>query len=264
MLEIGEQRALIRLLLLRLRPPFDTGQADRAGASTPPAPGANRTHHARGSDGNYFLAALLPAILLSSAALFRAGQARPRLLGAAFACLPAFALFQAGYACMSGGWTPGTRPFDLDLGRNWKGLRQTRPGVLERAGLGLIGARLQAEPDSVRSVGYAQEPASFWLPGRFEHLRTIAYSRPEYVGGMEGFLAFVRAQRIDYLIMPLRPDVETETDIAPAVRKAALAMAALPEVERLEDRDYAMLDLRAWREASARDEGPASLRAPPR
>lgn len=218
-------------------------------------------YHARGSDGNYFLAALLPAILLSSTALFRHGQAGRLPLAAAFACLPAFALFQAGYAFMSGGWTPGTRALDLELGRTWKGQRETRPGVLASAGLTAIGDRLRAEPDAVRSVGYVQEPASFWLPGRFEHLRTISYSRAEFVDDPDQFLAYLREQRIDYLILPLQQGPEAD-DVAPAVSEAAHALRSLPEVERIEDRAYAMLDLRAWRTHSTPRAAGGNLRAP--
>ena len=202
-------------------------------------------YHVRGSDGNYFLAAVLPAIVLSVAALFRHGGARPRLLATAFACLPAFALFQGGYAFLSGGWIPGTRAFDVKLGRNWKGLREARPAILARAGLGAIGAHLRAEPDSVRAVGYVEEPASFWLPGRFEHLTTIAYSRPGYVADADAFLAFLREQRIDYLIVSLHPG---KAD-SPAVREVARMLARQPLVGRLEDRTYEMFALRAWREA---------------
>ena len=221
-------------------------------------------YHVRGSDGNYFLAALLPAILLSAAALFRRGEARPRLLAVAFACLPAFALFQASYSFTSAAWVPGTRAFDFELGRSWKGLRKARPGILASAGLGAIGAKLSEEPDSVRVVGYAQEPASFWLPGRFEYLRTISFSRPEYFADVASFLAFLREQRIDFLIMPLRPDEEPYPGIAAAVQEAARAFTAMPEVERLEDRAYAMFDLRTWRERVARGADAGSLRAPRR
>ncbi len=209
-------------------------------------------YHARGSDGNYFLYALLPAILLSAGALFRAGASRPLVLIAALACLPAFAAFQAGYAFISGGWTPGTRAFDFDLGRNWKGLRKQRPGVLAAAGLGAIGTRLQAEPDSARSVGYAHEPASFWLPGRFEHLATIGFSRPEYLADRDAFIGFLRAQSIRFLVLPLPGARESDDEVAPAVRAAWRLLEALPAVERIEDRDYTMLDLRGWLEAEAR------------
>lgn len=219
-------------------------------------------YHVRGSDGNYFLAALLPAILLSATALFRHGEARPRLLAAAFACLPVFALFQASYSFTSAAWVPGTRAFDLELGRSWKGLRELQSKTLAAAGLGTIGARLREEPDSVRVVGYAREPASFWLPGRFEYLRTIAFSRPAYLADARSFLGFLRDQRIDFLIMPLRPDMEDDPGIAPAVHEAALALAAMPGVERLEDRSYAMFDLRSWREAAMRDAAAGNLRAP--
>lgn len=72
---------------------------------------------ARGSDGNYFLAALLPGLLLAAnATLSRVrGVARTAVL----ACIPAFALFQAAYAFASAGWATGTRAFDFDLARNW-------------------------------------------------------------------------------------------------------------------------------------------------
>jgi hypothetical protein len=170
-------------------------------------------------------------------------------------------LFQASYSFTSAAWVPGTRAFDLELGRSWKGLRDVQSRTLAAAGLGAIGARLREEPDSVRAVGYAREPASFWLPGRFEYLRTIAFSRPEYFSDVASFLAFLRDQRIDFLIMPLRADMEDDPGIAPAVHEATLAFAAMPGVERLEDRSYAMFDLRSWREAEMRDAA-GSLRAP--
>ena len=219
-------------------------------------------YHARGSDGNYFLHALLPAILLSATALLRAAASRPRVLVAALACLPAFAAFQAGYAFISGGWTPGTRAFDVEFGRNWKGLRTQRPGVLAAAGLGVIGARLQAEPDAARSVGYAREPASFWLPGRFEHLVTIGFSRPEYLADRDAFIGFLRAQSIRFLILPLPDAREPDDEVAPAVRAAWRLLAAQPTVERIDDRDYAMLDLRGWLEAEAGDVRADTRRAP--
>ncbi|MFI4971005.1 MAG: hypothetical protein ACHP7D_12440, partial [Lysobacterales bacterium] len=89
----------------------------------------------RGSDGNYFLAALLPAILVGATAAFTRLAATPRALAVALACLPAFALFQASYAFVSAGWWPGTRTFDLDLSRNWHDTRRARWGKLEYAGM---------------------------------------------------------------------------------------------------------------------------------
>ena len=219
-------------------------------------------YHVRGSDGNYFLAALLPAILLAAAALYRHGAHQPRLLAVVSVCLPAFVLFQASYAFFSAAWVPGTRAFDFELGRNWKSLHEVRPVALAEAGLGAIGERLRAEPDGVRSVGYAQEPATFWLPGRYEYLLSIGYARPEYVSSVAGFVGFLREQRIDYLILPRRPDQDAAEFVAPAVREAAGMLAASPGVERFDERDYTLYALRDWR-AAARSSLPERLRAAP-
>ncbi|NCT68852.1 MAG: hypothetical protein GXC76_14600 [Rhodanobacteraceae bacterium] len=201
-------------------------------------------YHARGSDGNYFLAALLPAILLASGAAFTRLATAPRAFALALACVPAFALFQAAYAFASAGWTPGTRTFDGVLNRNWHDTRPLRWKTLEQAGLARIGAYLKAAPGVPRAVGYAAEPASFWLPARFEHLQTVAYSRPEYVDDEARFLQFLRAQRIAYLILP-RPDTPQAARVTPAVLAAARQLQADPAVQRVEDRDYVLLDLSA-------------------
>jgi hypothetical protein len=67
----------------------------------------------RGGDGNYFLAGLVPGILLAANAAFARSEDSTRR--AMLACLPAFALFQATYSFVSAGWTPGTRAFDVVL-----------------------------------------------------------------------------------------------------------------------------------------------------
>jgi hypothetical protein len=208
----------------------------------------------RGSDGNYFLAALLPAILVSAAAAFRRLANAPRAFAIALACLPAFALFQASYAFVSAGWWPGTRTFDLDLVRSWHDTRPLRWGKLEYAGLARIGEYLKQAPGRPRAVGYAQEPASFWLPARFEHLGSIRYWRPEYVDDPQRFLQFLRDQRIDYLILP-KADVPKElAGVTPAVRDAAESLGADADVRRIDDRNYLLLDLSARHHRELADE----------
>ncbi|MBN8728759.1 MAG: hypothetical protein J0H15_13800 [Xanthomonadales bacterium] len=203
-------------------------------------------YHVRGSDGNYFLAALLPAILVAATAAFTRLASAPRVFAIALACVPAFAMLQATYAFASAGWTAGTRSFDLRLDRHWHDTRRLRWEKLEAAGLERIGRYLKAAPGHPRAVGHAKEPASFWLPARFEHLSTISYSRPEYIDDSRRFLQFLRAERIDYLILPRADAAREHGSVAPAVRAAAGMLETAPGVRRIEDRDYVLLDLSAW------------------
>lgn len=203
-------------------------------------------YHVRGSDGNYFLAALLPAILVSATALFRAVANAPRAFAAALACLPAFALFHAGYSFVSAGWWPGTRSFDFDLGRSWQDTRQLRWQKLQAAGLARIGEYLKRQPGLARAVGYAAEPASFWLPARFEHIVTISFSHWDYAYDPQRFIDFLAEQSIDYVILPRAGAPEPVAPaLQPSMTAAAATLQADPAVRRVEDRDYFLLDLSA-------------------
>jgi hypothetical protein len=197
----------------------------------------------RGSDGNYFLGALLPAIVVAAAAAFaRLADAR-RVFTVALACLPAFALFQAAYSFASASWVTGTRAFDLDLTRSWKDSRRERWERLQYAGLETIGRYLKEQDGLTRSVGYVAEPVSFLLPSRFEYLPTISYSRPEYFTTPEQFAAFLRAQHIGYLILPQRPLRNATFTVSPSVLAVAERLQGDPSVKRVDDRDYFLLDL---------------------
>jgi len=204
----------------------------------------------RGGDGNYFLPALLPAILVSAGAAFTRLVPARRAFAAALACLPAFVVFQSAYAFASAAWHPGTRAFDLDLARTWHTMRRQRRAVLDAAGLARIGDYLRNAPGQPRAVGYAQEPASFWLPARFEYLLSIGYGRDEYVDDPQRFLCFLRDQRIDYLVLP-KPTAPRELAlVTDAVKSASATLEADPAVRRVDDRNYVLLDL-AERHASA-------------
>lgn len=211
-------------------------------------------YHVRGSDGNYFLAALLPAVLVASTALFSRLAALPRAFAAALACLPAFVLFQAAYAFASAGWQPGTRAFDIDLARNWRDTRSLRRQRLESAGLTHIGEHLARQPGIAHVVGYAVEAGSFWLPARFEHVVTISFSRPDYVYDAQRFLGFLAEQRIDYLILPLPGSKESiAPPLAPSLLEAASILQADANVRRIDDREYYLLDLSARRRRGSAD-----------
>ena len=196
----------------------------------------------RGGDGNYFLAGLVPGILLAAGAAFARNRESTRL--AMLAILPAFALFQAAYSFASAGWTPGTRSFDLVLTRSWHDDRRLRWKTLAAAGLETIGQRLKRAPANSRAIGYAIEPASLWLPARFENLLTISYSRPDFVETEAGFGNFIRDQHIDFLVLP-QPAVAARDYawIPPAVGAVAARLEREAGVVRVDDRDYFLLDL---------------------
>lgn len=199
----------------------------------------------RGGDGNYFLAALLPAILVGAGSAFTRLAPVPRAFAVALACVPAFVLFQASYAFASAAWQPGTRAFDFDLSRSWHNTRRLRWKTLETAGLARIGRYLKEAPGEPRAVGYAQEPASFWLPARFEYLVAIGYGRPEYVDDAQRFLCFLHDQRIDYLVLPKAGAPRERESVTAAVQAASASLEADAAVHRIEDRNYVLLDLSA-------------------
>ena len=109
-----------------------------------------------------------------------------------------------------------------------------------------IGRHLKRAPATARAIGYATEPASLWLPARFENLLTISYSRPDFVETEAGFTDFIRAQRIDFLVLP-QPAVAAKEYawMPPAVGAVAARLEHEAGVVRIDDRDYYLLDLSA-------------------
>jgi hypothetical protein len=211
-------------------------------------------YHVRGSDGNYFIAALVPALLLSSAAAFGRLARMPRVFRIVLALVPAFALFQAMYSFASAGWFPGTRVMDLDLGRSWHDSRARRWSELARVGLERIGHHLRTLPPDTRGVGFAAEPASLWLPSRFEHLLAVMFARPDLLATPTAFERFLRTQRIAYLILP-HADAPGKIYVAPVVASVADSLARDPAVRRFDDRSYVMFDLSDWLDRPERASG---------
>lgn len=197
----------------------------------------------RGSDGNYFLAGLVPAILVgASAALGRLASSQ-RHFACALACISAFVLFQGAYAFVSAAWTPGTSAFDANLRRPWRDTAPTRWKILENAGIADIGRHLKETTGAARVVGYVEDAAGLWLPARYEHLVTIGFSRPEYLADGQQFQKFLQDQHIRYLILPKPAVQEQHKWIAQGVKEFAVAVVASPNVRILNDRDYVLLDL---------------------
>jgi hypothetical protein len=198
----------------------------------------------RGGDGNYFLYALLPAIMLSQSAAFRRLQAAPVALALTLACLPALALFQAGYSFVSGSWTPGTRALDANFSNSWKQINRENRGVLAYAGLGEIGQYLKDAPVLPRVAGLIDDGnVMFRLPARYEDLAMISYSRPEYVESTLGILRFMHAQKIGYLILPFSERDPRLPRATPEVTEASNLIESMIGVRRLDDQRYYLLDL---------------------
>lgn len=202
----------------------------------------------RGSDGNYFLFAVVPAIVISAAAAFARLDEYPRLFALTLACLSAFVAFHASYSFISAGWNPGTLAFDTNLGRGWHDTRKLRQRSLEEIGLARIAAYLKEQPGASRVVGYTVSSSGHWLPVRYESIDQISYARPDYVESAGAFRRFLEMQRIGYLILPLpataKGEVDTET-VPDSITEAAAELAALPGTRRIDDRRHYLLDFSA-------------------
>jgi hypothetical protein len=199
---------------------------------------------ARGGDGNYFLFALLPAIVYAGSAAATRLLPAPRVLAVLLACVPVFVVFQASYSFVSAAWTPGTRAFDLDFSRSPRGIRRKRQSAIEYYGLPRIAAFLAELPHNSRVTGAVEPSVANWLPARYEDLLTVFYSHPEYMGDPAKVRHFLNTQRITYVIMP-RADAKDLSRLyqLPTTIAAAAELAALPGVRRIDDRRYYLLDL---------------------
>jgi hypothetical protein len=197
----------------------------------------------RGGDGNYFLFALLPALILTASAATRRLTHSSFLTRATLACIFAFGVFQASYSFVSGSWTTGTRPFDSNFSRSWKEMRTNHQRTLEYLGLARIGERLKELPGAPRVIGLVEEPALFLLPVRYEDLRFIDYSRPEFLADHDSLLQFMRCQDIPYLIVPHAEVTFEPIPFLQRVDRMAETIRNLPGSVTFDDKRYSMIDI---------------------
>lgn len=197
----------------------------------------------RGSDGNYFAVAAVAAIVCTLAAATRRLAQLPLALRTLAISLGAFACFHAAYAFTSGGWTAGTRRFDLDLSRSVQPRREERWRVLGHAGLTKIADHLRQGARVRRVVGCIDGGTiGFRLPFRYEDLVMIGYSRAEYLADAPAFLAFLRANRIDAVILPRTDRAREEPEEARRMLAMLPELEAVPGVRRIDDDRYLALD----------------------
>lgn len=162
-------------------------------------------HHTRGGDGNYFIAALVPALALGLAYAWRRCAAASRARQALLAGCAVFAGFQAVYAFVSAGWAPGTRPLDLVLDRSPRDAHKLARAIVVQAGLGPVDDYLNMQPGVARVVGCAPFEAAMRLQARFEDIPSIAQSRPEYTVDLAALQHYMQRFGIAYLLLP-RPE----------------------------------------------------------
>jgi hypothetical protein len=173
---------------------------------------------ARGGDGNYFLLPLALATLLALAWIGCRVQGQ-RGKTVLFVFLAAVSAWQASYAFVSAAWNqPGTRTLDLDLSRSPLDTRRTRANYLKHFGLAEIDAYLRKQQRSARIVGAADEFGMNWLLARAESFAQVSYARPEFLADAEGFRAFLRLSKIDYVIVPMSGGELKESELPPGVR----------------------------------------------
>jgi len=198
----------------------------------------------RGGDGNYFVLPLALAIMIGGyAALKRLPGGMPsRLL---LATLPLFVAFQAAYSFVSAGWATGTRTFDWDFSRTVRDLPHESRRIFEAGGIAYIADYLRAVPGTARAVGYVDDRPAFRLPATFETLNFYEYWRQEPLASGAAFLQYLADHGIDYLVMPREDRNPLKRAMAPAAIAAADALRAMPDVKRVDDRDYVLYDLAA-------------------
>lgn len=200
----------------------------------------------RGGDGNYFIAGLVPAVLLGFAASWGTVSALPRARFIFVACVGAFCLFQAGYGFMSAAWTTGTRPFDLTLDRGIHEYRERERNVATYHGIARIADFLRAQHGAIHVVGYVDDEPGFSLPAIFEGLADISYARRELVQDRALFLKYIVDTKVKYLIMPNAGHAsasDATKNISPMIANLRRELAANPAVHSIADSGYVMYDV---------------------
>jgi heme/copper-type cytochrome/quinol oxidase subunit 2 len=197
----------------------------------------------RGSDGNYFIAAVVPAILVLFAAAWRAVAGQRVLQVTLLSCLAAFCAMQASYAFVSAGWAPGTRAFDLDFADSPRDRKQQDRHAFQASGLARIAEHLRAVPGLPHVVGYVSGTAGFHLAATWEGLWSVGYSRPEYMQSEQAFLDYLREFDIHHVVLPNQfPDPDPTGVTSKAVFEAMEGLRREGRARVLVDREYTLYE----------------------
>jgi hypothetical protein len=202
------------------------------------------TYGTRGSDGNYYIAAIIPGVLVSASPAWRSISFSPLLRIVFYVCIALFAFFQAWYGFLSAGWAPGTRAFDLNFGRGIHEYRKANRRMLAAQGLGAIDYYLRHLDHSARVVSCLDHELDTRLPARTESAGQ-AFALGASANAMLNYLS---DYKIEYVVMP-RVDASSTKEACkavPSLDSAISKLAADDTVKTIIDAKYVMYDLTHW------------------
>jgi hypothetical protein len=199
----------------------------------------------RGGDGNYFIAGIVPAVLLGFAAALRSLSGslhRPLLVACAVFCV-----FAASYSFVNGWWIDGTRGFDADFRRSARIFRHESRLGFRAQGISRIAEHLRRLHSNARVVGCTEFGGAlgFHLPARFEDIASIT-SRPEFSASKALFADFLKTDHIDYLLAPRAEVNPVGCTGGKALALVAADLAADASIPALQDERYVLYDIRSW------------------
>jgi hypothetical protein len=203
----------------------------------------------RGGDGNYYIAGLIPAILFGMAAVWPRLAAQLSLRRTFLIAVCAFCLFQATYTFISTWWTGGTRAFDLDFSRKVRTLKHESKRIFAETGIARIDAQLRSLHRNSRIVACTEfiDTLGMRLPASVEDAVHIAISRPEFINTQAHFIDFLKADRIEYLLVPRVGNKATDCSVGHVLIDVAASLDDDPNVPALHDDGYTLYDIRrAW------------------
>ncbi len=181
-------------------------------------------YHSRGSDGNYFILPVALATCLGLSAIASRVHDDHALRTALAVALLATGLTHAIHSFISAGWSPpGTRTFDVVLDQSPWQPGKWRNDTLRRIGLTGIASHLEGRPASERGIAFGKDDQQghVMLPIAMEEIRSIGFSRPEYLRDGASLISFMHTWNIDHLLLP--PDDSSAPEIA-SYRDAVVAV----------------------------------------
>lgn len=191
----------------------------------------------RGGDGNYFIAPMVLAIVVTLDAASRRCVSAARR-SALFVGLAVFTLFHTAYALVSASWSVGIRPWDWDLSRNPRDTPQVDREYLEKMKLLDLEAWLRDQPRKLHVLGDLPHAVGMRLGARYEDLPSIYFSLMGHTGPLSRLLA---CAQVDAGLVPIG---EHEYKGHPVVKDAMDLLSSLPENRDLyRDQHWRLVDL---------------------
>ena len=161
-------------------------------------------YQVRGGDGNYFIAGLVPAMLIGMTAVWSRVFGSTLLRRSLIAVIAVFCLHHGAYSLISAEWATGTRTFDFDFTRSPRQFALESARLFRENGLARIEAHLRNEPNWPRVVGCTglENSLGMRLSARFEDVGTVSFDRPEFTDTPANFIAYLTRSHIGYLLVP--------------------------------------------------------------